>query len=158
MKSTLYFLVFCVLVCSGCEKVEPEFPVEPQIYYQSTIPHSLDLFGPVENVEVIFRFTDGDGDIALDPSETEPAIYLRRTRDSLLDPFTFPMPYIPKNIRPENESVEGRVVLQLSKAYFSLDSLHTALGGDTISFDIYIQDQAGNRSNQITSEPVIVTF
>ncbi len=158
MRHLSYSLIFCLFLVGACNKQPGEFPPEPQIYYQSTKPNLIDLMGEQEAVNIIFSFTDGDGNIANDASEVEPAIFIRRTRDTLAEPFPFPMPYIPQNIRPENGGVEGRVVINLGKEYFSLDSLHAALGGDTLTFDIYIQDELGNRSNVITTDSVVVTF
>lgn len=147
-----FFLVF------SCTKDPKAYPPEPQIYYQSVKPAVIDLSAENQSVDIIFSFTDGDGDIAQDQTETEPAIYVRRQRDTLAAPYAFPMPFIPENVRPEKGGVEGRVVINLGKEFFSIDSLHSVWGGDTVAFDIYIKDLTGNRSNVITTDSVIVTF
>jgi hypothetical protein len=62
-------------------------------------------------------------------------------------------------MRPDDGGLEGFITISLDKRYFSIsDSLHLALRKDTLTWKIYIQDDAGHKSNVVSSEPIYLSF
>lgn len=164
MKRILLLLSISLIVWASCKKKAPIFPIEPQIYYNSITPTLIDFFkdtGAVIKISV--RFNDGDGDIGQDASEMTNSIYLKDSRDTTSADTTFgyPFPYISKAQRPDNGSLEGNFEVDLKMTTYIptyVDSLHLALGADTVIYKIYIKDVAGHKSNVITTDPIIVKF
>lgn len=160
MKNFLLILFILFFGLASCNKNESEYPKEPQIYYLNTNPDKIRVSDPNQFISIQFRFTDGDQDIANNPDETDSTIFLRDSRDTstLLYTYVYPMPYISPDLRP-NGGLEGMVTLHLSNAYFSpRDSLHLALGKDTMVWLIYIKDNAGNKSNTIKSDTIYLNY
>lgn len=155
-------LIVCILFAalSSCKKETQEYPKEPQIYYLNMNPDKIRVSDPNQFIDIQFRFTDGDQNIATNPDETDSTIFLKDSRDTTMAPYTYayPMPYIPQDLRPDG-GLEGMVTLHLSNAYFSpRDSLHLALGKDTMIWFIYIKDNAGNISNTIQTDTVYLNY
>jgi hypothetical protein len=96
MKRAPVIPVMILLLLAGCEKTPDTFPPEPQIYYQSTTPRTVDLQEEEANVRISLKFTDGDGDLGRDPGEMERNIFLKDSRDTTASSFTidYPFPYI----------------------------------------------------------------
>ena len=161
MKKSLFIISVLIFFVYSCEKKKgKQFPPEPQIYYQSTTPDTINILDTASLTTIVFRFTDGDGDIAQDSKDSVPAIFVRDSRDTSLDNFTYalPFPYIAPNIRPDG-GLEGTVALNLGRQYYQVwDSLHLALGRDTMVWSIYIEDIAGNKSNLITSDTIYIRY
>lgn len=155
-------ILICILLLGvySCKKETTDYPNEPQIYYLSTNPNQIQVTNPNEYITIQFRFTDGDQDLADDPNESDSTIFIKDSRDTgMLDyTYTYPMPYIAKNLRPDG-GLEGVVTLHLSNAYFSpRDSQHLALGKDTMVWFIHIMDNAGQKSNTIQSDTIYLNY
>lgn len=161
MKQSVTFLAISLFGLWGCkDQKQPDIPVEPQIYNLSMNPNKMNVADPNALIKIQFEFRDGDQDIANDPNGTDSSIFIKDSRDTgLLDyTFVYPMPYIPNNLRPEG-ALEGFVTINLNNAYFSArDSLHFALGKDTLYWSIYLRDQSGHRSNTVETDPIYLTY
>jgi len=161
MKRLFFLLPACFIFAYSCKKDKgKQFPPEPQIYYQSTTPDKVNVRDTASMTTVVFRFTDGDGDIGQSTSDTVYSIFIRDSRDTTSSDSTyaFPFPYIASEIRP-NGGLEGLVSLNIGRQYYRVwDSLHTALLKDTMTWSIYIKDEAGNKSNVITTDTIYVQY
>lgn len=157
----IVFLIMMVFIYSSCKGDDKKvFPDEPQIYHQSTIPNMVNVFDSTAFTTIVFQFTDGDGDIGRDPQEEEMNIFLKDSRDTTQEDYSYsyPFPYIAPNIRPKG-GLEGTVSVNLGRQYYPpRDSLHIALGKDTMFWSIYIMDNAGNKSNIIQSDTIFISF
>lgn len=158
MKSRIILSFCALLLFAACEKQPDQFPDEPQIYYKNTTPRTISILDTAAVVRIAFEFTDGDGNIGWDESETKPAIFACNLRDTTKerDTLPFPFPYIADNLRPGKGGLRGTVNLDLRRQFFSLDSLHVALGGDTVIFNVFIKDDSENFSNIITTDTIFV--
>lgn len=158
MKSRIILSFCALLLFASCEKQPDQFPDEPQIYYKNTTPRTINILDTAGAVKIGFEFTDGDGDIGRDQTESEYAIFVYNPSDTTRerDTLPFPFPYIADNLRPSKGGLSGDVTLNMTRAFFSLDSLHVALGGDTVIFNIFIKDQKGHVSNIITTDSIFV--
>ena len=158
MKSRI-ILTFCALLLfAACEKQPDQFPIVPQIYYKYTTPRTIRILDTASLIKIGFEFTDGDGDIGRDENEVQLAIFVYNKLDTTKerDTLPFPFPFIAKSMRPTKGGLNGDVILNMPGQFFSLDSLHVALGGDTVIYNIFVKDDAGNRSNIITSDTIFV--
>lgn len=156
MKSRI-ILTFCALLLfAACEKQPDQYPDEPQIYYKNTTPRTISIQDTAALVKIGFEFTDGDGNIGWD--EARAAIFVYNLRDTTKerDTLPFPFPLIEDGMRPRKGGLTGDVTLNMGRQFFSLDSTHVSLGGDTVIFNIFIKDEAGNMSNIITTDSIFV--
>lgn len=161
MKRHLFILAGIVIALASCRKKPGSYPPEPQIYYQGTLPNTIDLRDTVTKVSISLKFNDGDGDIGTDPEEQKKNIFIKDSRDTSASDFTFsyPFPFIDQYMRPKDGGLEGFISINLGKEYFSVvDSLHIALRKDTARFTIYVEDDAGNKSNVVQSDPIYIEF
>jgi len=62
---------------ASCQKDPDQYPIEPQIYYQSTTPRIMSFEDTAASIRIELKFTDGDGDLALDPTENETSVFLK---------------------------------------------------------------------------------
>ncbi len=158
MKSRIILSLCALLLFASCEKQPDQYPDEPQIYYKYTTPRTISIEDTAGLIKIGFEFTDGDGNIAIDETEMEMAIfaYNRLDTSAKRDTLPFPFPYIADGLRPRKGGLAGDVILNMGRQFFPLDSLHSVLGGDTVVFDIFIKDLAGNASNILTTDTIFV--
>jgi hypothetical protein len=161
MKKIIVLTAACFCFLFSCKKDKgKQFPPEPQIYYQSTTPNTVNFLDTTSMTTVTFRFTDGDGDIGMDKSDTLKSIFIRDSRDTTAgdSSYAFPFPYLADNIRPEG-GLEGNVTLHIGRQYYRVwDSAHTAARKDTMVWSIFIKDMAGHKSNVITSDTIYIQY
>lgn len=160
MKKIAGILSTLLVFGISCKRDKTDYPIPPQIYNQSTNPHKIKVTDPTSSIKIKFSFKDGNQNIANNPNETDSTIFIKDSRDTSAEDFSYvyPMPFIPKNLRPKN-GIQGTVTLNLSNAYFSpKDSLHFALGKDTMYWSIYIMDNDSNISNTIKSDTIYIDY
>jgi hypothetical protein len=160
MKPKIFLLLSLLALFASCVKKPGSYPPEPQIYYQTMTPNVVNLKDTAAGVLIELKFTDGDGDIGRDQSQAVQSVFLRDSRDTSTSvdyTFTHPFPFIGDDMRPEDGGLEGFITLKLGKGYFNIsDSLHAALGKDTLHWDIYIKDEAGHKSNVVSTGPIYI--
>lgn len=161
MKKRLLLLPLLLLIgWTACKEKVADYPIEPQIYYLNMSTDHIKVSDQSQFVDIHFRFTDGDQDIARNQEGTDSVIFLKDSRDTDTVAYTYvyPMPYIPGELRPKG-GLEGHVTLHLTNAYFSpRDSLHLALGKDTMVWFLYIEDEAGHKSNTIKTDTIYLDY
>ncbi len=161
MKRQILLLLGLLFLMVSCTKEPKDYPPEPQIYYQTMTPNVVDLNDSNTKVIIELKFTDGDGDIGNDEGTTRRNIFLKDSRDTSKESYTYqyPFPYIPPSMRPSKGGLEGFIAINLGKQYFSItDSLHLALRKDTLRFTIYVEDEAKNRSNLVNTDSIYIQF
>jgi len=145
-----------VSIYSCVKKKEKNYPDEPQIYYEGINNDVVHFFDSASSVGIRFRFTDGDGNLA--NIEGDSAIYIADYRsDTLYASYSYPMPVIPPELR-SGKALEGRVTVTLTQNYFlpRFDSLHVEARKDTLVLKLYIEDEAGNKSNEIETGTIYI--
>ncbi|MEP6795070.1 MAG: hypothetical protein ABJB16_12135 [Saprospiraceae bacterium] len=138
----------------------PNFPDTPAIQFISISKDTLNqgIFQE-DSLIVQFSFTDGDGDIGRTNQGTSNDIFFIDERTGTLD-NTFGIPEIPKE--GAGNGVEGVVKIVLfSTCCIYNDGSDPCLPNpsvpfDTIQYRIYITDQAGHKSNEILTDPIIL--
>ena len=155
-------LAAVVLTLAGCFPKE-QFPVEPKITMKS-----FEQFG--DSASLTISFTDGDGDIGLEPSALQPPYDTGSTfyhnmfleyeelqngvwvRPALAIPFYYRIP----NITPvgQNKVLEGDIAVALKP--WPVFPAPPGTPRDTIRFTVQIVDRALHMSNVETSPEVII--
>lgn len=159
MKRILFLLIAALAIVISCNKKASDyFPIEPQIYYKSLNKNTIDPTALEDTLKITLEFTDGDGDLGTDQEEKTMSIFLKDSRDTT-SLIKYPFPYISPNMRPTNGSLQGSININLGPENFSIkDSLHLALRADTLTFKIYVIDNAGHVSDTVQTDPIYLKF
>lgn len=164
MKGRFYTILAAALLVFSCERVEPEYPDEPVIDYQSfSIFASKDSLGnTIIMGRLTFDFTDGDGDLGLYPLEenTDPEL-----PDSLKYNFYLQLYDLQGYEYVEVPEEKGGILRYRipnldknpTKGTLDLDISYPIIIHDTIFYTFYIVDRSFNRSNTDSSEVVVLS-
>ena len=180
MKKSLIIILFAFFTLAACQK-KVEYPIEPKIAYEG-FTYLLDADSTFSGEGVIsFSYTDGDGDLGLDDSDTLPpfgfhdAYYYNMVVDYLKSEngvfVKTPLlsPHVPTS--PDDTLVLYDTVTFNARFKRLRDSEEPkAISGtidykltvqnpfspnDTVKFEIRILDRALHESNVIQTEPII---
>lgn len=169
-KIIVVFVISHLILISSCLKVET-YPNKPQIEYKSFEVKS-------NGAEITISFTDGDGDIGLNTSDTigkfEPNSFyyynayleyyekmngewVKGTADPSGNNFPTADSIVFKNRLPnitpvgQNKALKGDIKLTLEPNYYNPISNYR----DSIKYKIFIIDRALNISNKVETEVII---
>ncbi len=165
---------FC-LCLSGCQKIVITFPNTPVITYKSatiTIDSVKDY-----HLKLIISFTDGNGDIGLGPGDTTGVFspdspyyynlwvgYYEEVNDTFIH-INQNFPYaggdtIKYNGRIPIITPEGKLKAITGDIEYDIDfgtgTKSGSAGNNTIKFDFILLDRALNKSNKVTSPPIVL--
>ena len=165
MKTIKQLIIFFAVsaLMAACLKVE-KIPPIPKIEFTSF--EIFDTIDPLQNRSkagrLKFNFEDGDGDIGLHPPHpadtisnadtTNLKLMLYRKNNGAMqlvdgtDPTGYRIPYMEK--LGQNKILKGEIII--SMLYDSYNQ------GDTIKYDFFITDRAGNISNTEETAEIIV--
>ncbi|OQX75066.1 MAG: hypothetical protein B6D61_11110 [Bacteroidetes bacterium 4484_249] len=161
MKKVLFkyivFLTIAILVMPSCKKKET-YPVIPEIKYEGFVKIYNPVANKFERGVLKLSFKDGDGDIGLRQSETEPPydynlfvkyyeIQNRDTVEVILtdisgDTITFNARIPILTPTGSNKSIKGEIDDTLFIYNYQSNF-------DTIMYEVYLIDRALNKSNII---------
>ena len=154
MKQTVFLIIFLssLLFLSSCLERE-DFPLEPRIELISFTPYQ-----DTDSATLILGFTDGDGDIGLRSDEENPPYnmfmqYHEKQNGVFVEviptiPFNYRLPIINEAGKPR--PLQGEIEIGVS-FFYDLTSPY-----DTIKYSMYIVDRAGNMSNTVETDEIIV--
>src|SRR5690606_12399297 len=140
MRQKYIFFFSLLIIFHSCGEAEFEFPNEPDLKLVSVEQYKLN--GKDSLVEVVLNYTDGDGNIGLEPADTLPPfqfggpyfynliIHIYHVENGIEKPLYFPLTTDTinfndriKNLTPtgKHKSIQGELKLSLNaKPYFSL--------------------------------------
>jgi hypothetical protein len=149
-----YCLIFFALICVtvSCKKEANRDPV-PSITFTG-ISDTVIAAGSSSFIHVRFNFTDGDADLGVDAASGEFDIYTIDSRDAAEVGYYFPFEL--PDLRQEDKPMTGSCVLSLEGAFIALRPDHPTR--DTVRYEVYIKDRAGNESNHITTPPIYIVL
>lgn len=154
-----------VLTLSACQDPEAVFPETPRIEFLSMEPLILNpddslCISRNECFRITFRYEDGDGDLGDDSDAGPNNLFIEDTREDL--PYDVPPVFydgkfsyrLPQSLTPDarNLSIQGTI----SVAMPLIQVLYPPFEPETTRFDIYIVDRAGNQSNTITTDELVI--
>ncbi len=147
-------VIFSLLAMASCGKIET-LPPEPYIDYTSfTVFDTTDLLGnTIMGGRLKFYFEDGDGDLGLNVPEGEEEadtinlfVALYRMNNGKIIPAPDDDPFKPTGFRipymdrvGQNKILKGNIAVEFSYLFYSEE--------DTIRYEFYVRDRAGNVSN-----------
>ena len=165
MKKLLIQCMIFYTFFTACEKVI-DYPIVPDIRFKSAIAtFAIDNLGnPVQKVELTFTLRDGDGDIGLQPGDTNPP-YTGKYRSNF-----FPTLYIKKQGRYEKDTsvivsnyiipyIESRGQNPALKADIIVEFNYSVFAGqppkyDTIRYEFYMVDRALHHSDTLITPDI----
>ena len=158
-------VLFSLLGMASCGKIQ-NLPPEPHIEYKSfTVFDTTDLLGnTIMGGKLKFHFEDGDGDLGLAvPEDTEAAdtinlfVTLFRMTNGKISPAPDNDPYKPTGFRipymertGQNKILKGDISVIFFYLFYSKE--------DSIRYDFYIKDRAGNLSNTVSTSVIPVYY
>ena len=158
MRLKVTILMISLLGILSCYKT-PTYPVVPHIEfgdYTVTQPYTIPDTG---NLRI--TFTDGDGDLGMlsnYDSNTLSKVYIYNIKYSLqFTPLNIPIIPPKGTTKAISGSIDIKLAGSLGVGLFDESScLLFQHPLDTLTFSIYIMDRAGNKSNVITTTPLVV--
>jgi len=164
MKALKYTIFLSLLFILACTK-PPDYSDVPEIQFvnfsKSTL---LQGFGANNDFTYLtISFTDGDGDLGGDTVST---VYFDDLRTPGYDFLEFGAPLIPE--QGTGNGISGEMIVTLPTTccihpdpLFSSDGCNapfeqTGVLRDTVIYEVYILDRAGNKSNVIRTDPLIL--
>ena len=156
-RSAKYSIIALSLLVFGCINA-PQYPIEPEIKYLGLSRNTMKQGNfSTDSLSVRFSFTDGDGDLG---SEDSMSIFLIDTRDNS-DNIKYKIPLIPE--AGASKGISGDVKFVLFSTCCIFEDPFTAPctsnedePSDTVIYQLYIEDRAGNKSNIIDLDPIIL--
>ncbi len=156
-KTAILFLISLAGMVS-CYKT-PTYPDIPTVSFNRfDKPNTVFTIGETGNL--VLNFTDGDGNLGkLNNQDSTSLVVYRNLRDTSFFGFDniYVIPQIPQ--KGTTKAVSGTIEIKLSEALFNSYEGYFISKGitvDTFTYQIYITDRANNKSNVITTPPIIV--
>jgi len=156
MRFTGIALLISLLILLSCTK-PPDYPDTPEIEFKSVNKSSF-LQATNDSLLISFTFTDGDGDIGLESNDRNIFFKDLRTNTSELG---FSVPEIPD--QGVGNGISGEITCYLPmylicclQPEFNLACDQVLIERDTLVYEIFLEDQAGNVSNTIRTDPIIL--
>lgn len=164
MFSRILTFSFFASLLVGCVQ-PPEYPLEPVIEFMSLSQNILPQGKNTNDfVTITIGFTDGDGDIGHFGEDSEPQVNDLFVKDLRTDEITqqFIIWYVPE--QGTNNGISGEISFDIpttccifppgtQDAILPCDP-STDYPVDTLIYEVYIQDRAGNESNRVLTEPI----
>ena len=160
----LLLIIALLLSAVSCQEIDPQYPDEPRVDYQG---FGLYITTDALNNKILvgrlsFNFTDGDGNIGLNPyadttgknlpDTVKYNFFLHqyfldgddfvRVPDSKVGTLKYRIPYLDK------QPLSGTLDLEIS---------YPVINYDTIYYTFYIFDRDYNRSNTDTTEVIVLS-
>ncbi len=160
MKALKYTLFLSIAMIIACTK-PPDYSDTPEIAFINFSKNTMQQGGGLEDKTVLtISFTDGDGDIGIDG---EPSVFFKDLRDGS-ELLTAAAPVIPEQGVGNGISGEMYITVNttccihpdpdLAPDGCGADFVGTGVFLDTLVYEVYIVDRAGNKSNVIETGPI----
>lgn len=154
LKFTIFTAITTILACTK----PPDYPLEPVIAFKSLSKTSLPQ-GNLNNdsLTIIFTYTDGDGDLG--NNDNAASVFLKDLRTGFESP-TFSIPFVPE--QGAGNGISGEIAVQvftsccINRTTNQICMPFADYPIDTLIYEIYIVDRAGNQSNVITADPILL--
>ena len=150
---SVFVLSFSLMLCTG----DGEIPEKPRIWFISFSKNEM-LQGDInqDSVWMEIGFEDGDGDLGFGSSSPEKDIFLFDKRTALLQD-AYKLPDLPPTA---GKSINGSIRLRIFNTCCLFPqgippcSAPVQFPRDSIAYELYIVDRAGNQSERITSPQI----
>lgn len=162
MKALKYTLFLSITMIIACTK-PPDYSDTPEIAFISYSNSTMTQGSQNEEFTTLtISFTDGDGDIGIDD---EPTVFFKDLRDGteIITAAATPIPE-----QGVGNGISGEMYIKVNTTCcIHPDPLlapdgcgapfeATGITKDTLVYEVYIKDRAGNKSNVIETGPLIL--
>ncbi len=158
MKGFLITVSVAALFFLACNKID-EYDKRPKIF-DGSYSSMKDASGRDSSIILKFTFTDGDGNVGLTQRDTVPPY----DRNLLIDYYEKQNGQFTKILFPESTDTLNfyyRIKQigngQMTKGEVEVSINVSFIAADTIRFDYYILDRDLNRSNTISTGPIVLS-
>lgn len=155
---TAALLVFGLYCC----QTPPDYPDEPVIEFLSMNKNTmLQGSGLADTVLITFSFTDGDGDLGRAENSQDLDIFLTDLRKNA-PADNYRIPFIPE--LGAGNGIRGEVTFKLFQTCciypngvpLPCTPNFENFPQDTVAYELFIVDRAGNESNRIQTEDIYI--
>ncbi len=138
------FLFSAVLLLASCDDTEP-ISVIPELEFVSMSPNPVIQL--TDEVEIVISYRDGDGDLGENSPDVE-NLFVTDLRNDVV------YKYRVQQLAPSDASVaiQGELSINLN----SVILVDAAQLEEQATYEIYMEDRAGNRSNTISTEALLI--
>lgn len=145
MKYLLLVIGGLILLMASCLN-PPQYPVVPAITFDSISKVNVKGQPVNDSITFVISFTDGDGDLGAASSDTTPNLFFKDSRTGFINTFQFPY------VTPEGnvKDISGTI-----SYVFSPFNCRPGKLLDTFFYTIFINDRAGNMSNEVVTPQII---
>jgi len=153
MKNTALLFVLFVWCWTACVQ-PPDYPIEPEIEFVSL--SKSDIKQNVDTFSLTFSYTDGDGDIGIDPESPENNVIITDSRTGSSDSFRVPV--VPQQGAANGISGEITILVFASCCLNSNPICQPTLNAnpEEMTYSVQMFDRAGNASNVIQTSPIML--
>jgi len=150
------FFLFALGSCINA----PDYPDEPFIEYIGISKATLNQNSlNTDSLFLNFSFTDGDGDLGHNPEDTSRNIFIKDLRTGKFQD-KFKSPFIPEEGIGNGITGDIRLLLFTTCCLFP-DNIPPCSAPqqyplDTVVYEVSLRDRAGNLSNKILTEPIVI--
>ncbi len=144
--------IIAIIAFSACKK--DKVGDNPTIYFDSLSKNILK--SGVDAFSITMRYSIPTSNLLGDPSSAN--IYFKQNRDSFdkVENLEFPEELRSFEIPENRDHIRGYITFILSADAYNLALRPSRPNGDTLTFDIWIEDPSGRRSNTITTSEVYI--
>jgi hypothetical protein len=146
------FTAFTALGLASCKKEKSASRTIPEIKLVGLSGNTIKA-GSNQVIYINFSFSDGNGDLGNKPSSGNYDIYTKDSRDDTTEINYFFPQDLPDNVEP-GVGVAGTCNLGILAAFVFLRPDHP--DRDTVRYEVYIKDRAGNESNRFTTPDIYI--
>ncbi len=156
----LSFFFFALVLWQACTQ-PPEYPIEPVIEYLSVSKNTMrEGKFQEDTLYVTIGFTDGDGDIGRTDDDSTIDLFVTDMRTGITD-NSYKIPFVPE--LGSGNGISGTITFQLfstccifdDPGYVPCEDIAPE-PFDTVQYEIYLVDRAGNMSNVVVTEPILI--
>jgi len=140
--ATVFFIASCLK--------PPNYDAAPTITFKSISKTTVneDSSGVSDSLQLVFSFTDGDGDLgAASDNDTTNNVFLTDSRDNSVKPYHMP------RLTPEGsvKAISGDVTINIGSF-----ACRPGFENDPFTYKIVVKDRAGHESNAVQSEQITI--
>jgi len=160
MKNILKISVVLSIFLSifSCQK-KTEYPIVPAITFKSLnkiARMDTSILGNIDSLELVLDFTDGDGDLGLptensktDSTTLNTYFTLFKMKNNVWEEIkpVSPIEYFIPNLNSTGKAKALKGVIMIDVSIFPYFYFTT----DTLRLNVFVKDNAGNKSNVVTS-------
>lgn len=138
--------LFLLVACDD----SPVFPLEPEIGFVSISPNQATQF-TADEITLVLSYQDGDGDLGYEGTEKINNLFVTDTRAFFAGNPAIVAAYSIPSLTPDTRkpSIQGEISI-------SITTPPAEPNAEPLVYEVYIVDRAGNISNVIKTNPIII--